>query len=78
MSGAKASTGSNVRVQHLTERPAWKALTEHCQTVRRVHLRRLFAEDPSRGERLTLEAAGIYLDYSKNRIKLSAFGLSSR
>jgi glucose-6-phosphate isomerase len=68
MSGAKASTGSNVRVQHLTERPAWKALTEHCQTVRRVHLRRLFAEDPSRGERLTLEAAGIYLDYSKNRI----------
>ena len=68
MSGAKASTGSNVSAQHLTERPAWKALTEHCRAIRARHLRQLFAEDPSRGERLRLEAAGIYLDYSKNRI----------
>jgi glucose-6-phosphate isomerase len=52
----------------LTERPAWKALAAHCQTVRGMHLRQLFADDPQRGERLTAEAAGIYLDYSKNRI----------
>jgi glucose-6-phosphate isomerase len=51
-----------------TERPAWKALAAHFQQVRNRHLRQLFAEDPERGERLTAEAAGIYLDYSKNRI----------
>jgi glucose-6-phosphate isomerase len=51
MNGATASTGSNVRAQHLTERPAWKALAEHCQAVRALHLRQLFAGDPSRGER---------------------------
>ncbi len=54
--------------QPLTQRPAWKALEEHYQKVRDVHLRTLFAEDPRRGERFTLEAAGVYLDYSKNRI----------
>jgi len=52
----------------LTQRPAWKALEEHYQKVRHVHLRSLFAEDPQRGQRLALEAAGIYLDYSKNRV----------
>jgi glucose-6-phosphate isomerase len=52
----------------LTTRPAWKALAAHHQSVRDVHLRRLFAEDPTRGERLTAEAAGVFLDYSKNRI----------
>src|SRR5438046_10137415 len=52
----------------LTQRPAWKALEEHYQKIRNVHLRTLFAEDPKRGQRLALEAAGIYLDYSKNRI----------
>ena len=51
-----------------TERPAWKALEAHCRTIRTVHFRELFAGDPTRGERLTLEAAGVYLDYSKNRI----------
>jgi glucose-6-phosphate isomerase len=51
-----------------TERPAWKALAAHFQQVRNLHLRQLFAEDPERGERLTAEAVGIYLDYSKNRI----------
>jgi glucose-6-phosphate isomerase len=50
------------------ERPAWKALESHYRQVRDLHLRQLFAEDPRRGERMTLEAAGIYLDYSKNRI----------
>ncbi len=49
-------------------RPAWKALAAHHERIRDVHLRRLFAEDPNRGERLTVEAAGIFLDYSKNRI----------
>ena len=52
----------------LTQRPAWKALDEHFQKVKALHLRNLFAEDPKRGERFALEAAGIYLDYSKNRI----------
>ena len=52
----------------VAERPAWKALEEHHRKIRDVHLRELFARDPGRGERLTAEAAGIYLDYSKNRI----------
>jgi glucose-6-phosphate isomerase len=52
----------------LTEQPAWKALEAHHQSIRVAHLRELFARDPGRGERLTLEAAGICLDYSKNRI----------
>jgi glucose-6-phosphate isomerase len=50
------------------EHPAWKALQEHFQQAGKLHLRKLFADDPGRGERMTLEAAGIYLDYSKNRI----------
>ncbi len=52
----------------LTERPAWKALEAHHLNIGAVHLRELFAGDPGRGERLALEAAGVYLDYSKNRI----------
>jgi glucose-6-phosphate isomerase len=52
----------------LTSRPAWKALVAHHEQVKDVHLRTLFAEDPRRGERLTVEAAGVFLDYSKNRI----------
>src|SRR5713101_717964 len=52
----------------LTARPAWKALEAHYGKVRGLHLRTLFAEDAKRGERMTAEAAGIYLDYSKNRI----------
>ncbi|MFN0166651.1 MAG: glucose-6-phosphate isomerase [Bryobacteraceae bacterium] len=51
-----------------TGRPAWQALRAHYRELRKLHLRGLFAEDPARGERLTAEAAGIYLDYSKNRI----------
>ena len=50
------------------ERPAWKALEAHHQQIRQLHLRTLFANEPDRGERLTAETAGIYLDYSKNRI----------
>jgi glucose-6-phosphate isomerase len=51
-----------------TDRPAWKALQAHYQELRKLHLRDLFADDPKRGERLTAEAAGIYFDYSKNRV----------
>jgi len=54
--------------ESLTERPAWKALKAHYNGVRDLHLRKLFADDPRRGEQMTAEAAGIYLDYSKNRI----------
>lgn len=52
----------------LTERPAWKALVAHCRRVKEAHLRDLFGQDPQRGERLRAEAAGLYLDYSKNRV----------
>ncbi len=52
----------------LRSQPAWTALTEHHASIRDRHLRELFADDPKRGERLSLEAEGIYLDYSKNRI----------
>src|SRR5450759_4662192 len=68
MTSATLTTSSTAQAQRLTERPAWKALEVHCATIRNLHLRQLFAEDPRRGERLTAEAAGIYLDYSKNRI----------
>jgi len=52
----------------LRERPAWRALAAHYAQMRARHLRELFAQDPSRGERLVAEAAGLYLDFSKNRI----------
>jgi glucose-6-phosphate isomerase len=52
----------------LRERKAWQALQRHYGEIAGRHLRDLFAEDPGRGERLTAEAAGIYLDYSKNRV----------
>ncbi len=52
----------------LTARPAWQALVAHHRQVRDVHLRQLFADDPTRGERMTAEAVGLYVDYSKNRI----------
>ena len=48
--------------------PAWKALESHYKKVRKLHLRKLFADDPSRGERLAASALGIELDYSKNRV----------
>src|SRR5258708_10609535 len=52
----------------LAKRTAWKALESHYRKVRNLHLRDLFAQDPTRGERMAVEAAGIYLDYSKNRV----------
>src|SRR3989454_5225807 len=55
-------------IEPLTKRKAWKALQTHYKTVRELHLRNLFADDPKRGERMTAEAVGLYLDYSKNRV----------
>ena len=55
-------------IQPVTAHPAWKALETHYEKVRGLHLRELFAADPKRGERMTIEGAGLYLDYSKNRI----------
>jgi glucose-6-phosphate isomerase len=52
----------------LRQRPAWKALEQHYDEIAGRHLRDLFAQDPGRGERLTAEGAGLYLDYSKNRV----------
>jgi glucose-6-phosphate isomerase len=53
----------------------WRALEDHHETMRGLHLRSLFADDPRRGERMTTEAAGVYLDYSKNRINDETFKL---
>jgi glucose-6-phosphate isomerase len=55
-------------VAPLKERSAWKSLGSHCPEMRDLNLRKLFADDPKRGERLSAESVGIYLDYSKNRI----------
>ena len=52
----------------LTQRKGWKALVTHHRTARKWHLRTLFAKRPKRGERMTAEAAGLFLDYSKNRV----------
>jgi len=52
----------------LTERPVWRTLSEHKRAIEDLHLRALFAEDPQRPERFSLEAVGLYLDYSKNLI----------
>src|SRR5437764_5712910 len=55
-------------VKPLTERQTWKVLEAHHQKVRDLHLRKLFADDPTRGERMTVDAVGLFLDYSKNRV----------
>ena len=56
------------QIPSLPQRPAWKKLESHREQIREVHLRRLFADDPKRGERFAVEVAGFYLDYSKNRV----------
>ncbi len=56
------------RSAQLTQRPGWRALEDHYRRIRDLHLRALFRDDPARGERLALEAAGLYLDYSKHRV----------
>jgi glucose-6-phosphate isomerase len=62
-------------IQSLTGRPTWKALEAHFQKVRDLHLRQLFADDRERGERFVVEGAGLYLDYSKNRITSETISL---
>jgi hypothetical protein len=57
-----------IKRQSAVKRRSWKALESHHTQVSTRHLRELFAEDPKRGERLAVEAVGLYLDYSKNRI----------
>ncbi|MCI0736082.1 MAG: glucose-6-phosphate isomerase [Beijerinckiaceae bacterium] len=52
----------------LTNTPAWQALRTHCEGIKSRHLRDMFAQDPGRGDRMTAEGAGLYLDFSKNRI----------
>ncbi|UJS19599.1 MAG: glucose-6-phosphate isomerase [Candidatus Brocadia sp.] len=73
----KSKRGMNMttHVKPLSGRAAWKALNAHYKKVQSLHLRTLFADDPKRGERMTAEAAGIYLDYSKNRITDETLGL---
>ena len=68
MATSERKSGQGSTVRPLTKRPAWKALQTHFRTIKEVHLRTLFEEDPGRGERLAVEGAGLYLDYSKNRI----------
>jgi glucose-6-phosphate isomerase len=63
------------KVQALNMRPAWKSLAAHHRQVRDRHLRELFAADAKRGERLTAEAVGLFLDYSKNRVTDETLGL---
>src|SRR5246127_173898 len=62
-----ASPQPQVKKQAIKQ-SAWKALTSHYKSVSKLHLRKLFADDPKRGTRLTVEAVGLYLDYSKNRV----------
>ena len=71
------------RVEAIAKRPsaqrqAWKDLGAHYKKVRELHLRQLFADDPNRGERLTVEALGLYFDYSKNRVTDETLGLLLR
>ncbi len=62
-------------IQALTARPSWKALQAHWNTLSAVHLRDMFANDATRGDRLNTEAAGLYLDYSKQRVTSETLGL---
>ena len=59
---------SAISNQSAVKHPSWKVLETHHQYISKLHLRELFSEDPKRGERMSVEAVGLYLDYSKNRI----------
>src|SRR5262247_2786075 len=63
-----AARSELARGDSTSKRGAWRALEDHYEAMRSRHLRNLFAGDPTRGERMTAEAAGVFLDYSKNRI----------
>ena len=59
----------------LRERTSWKALEAHHAAIKDHHLRDLFAQDPDRGQRLTAEGLGVFLDYSKNRVTVETIEL---
>jgi glucose-6-phosphate isomerase len=69
------ATPTHPPVVPLRQRPAWPALEQHHRSIASAHLRDLFAADPGRGERLSAEGAGLYLDYSKNRVTDETLGL---
>jgi len=63
------TSGSALRASDpLTKRPAWNGLQTHYEHIRGLHLRKLFADDATRGDRMTIDSSGIFLDYSKNRV----------
>jgi glucose-6-phosphate isomerase len=68
MPTGSTSVTKRVGIEPLTQRKAWKALQDHHTKLKELHLRQLFGEDPQRGQRMTAEAGGLFLDYSKNRI----------
>jgi len=68
MATTEKSRKSEIKVKPLTSLKAWKDLKSHAREVAKLHLRTLFADDPKRGERLTAEGVGLFLDYSKNRV----------
>src|SRR5208337_3567378 len=68
MTTSVTPAANSATVEPLTASKAWKALQSHYEQVRDAQLRELFEADPKRGERLTVEAVGLFLDYSKNRI----------
>jgi len=77
--GSEEGTGRSMTgMLPLTARPAWKALQAHYEKVRDLHLRTLFSDDARRGERLTADAVGIFLDYSKNRVTDDTLALLRR
>jgi glucose-6-phosphate isomerase len=69
------STSATTSIERLRDRPAWNALAKHYEEIRGLHLRDLFARDQTRGERLVADGAGLFLDYSKNRITDETVGL---
>ena len=70
-----AAPSQTSRNQSTSRHAAWQALADHYETMRGLQLRDLFADDPARGERMTAEAAGVYLDYSKNRVNAETLKL---
>jgi len=70
-----ATTGVARPVKSITQGRAWLALAKHYPKIKEVHLRELFAQDPARGERFSMEAAGLVLDYSKHRLTDETLGL---
>jgi glucose-6-phosphate isomerase len=68
MKTAKAKSQKKAPVKFISYSEAWKALAAHQKQIAKMHLRDLFGKDPKRGEKLTASAAGLFLDYSKNRV----------